>query len=353
MNADNPLNFPIHKPGRVVVAVDDGFARTKVCVPGATDGSPWAESSPVIREFATAISSRPGAIASMSGEVRSTWEVDGQRFVVSESIDDGDKVESETYHWSLMNRVIVNHYLTECGMGGRDIDLLVVGLPMKDYFEDGRLSSSVRAKMENLSKPVLNIGATPEPPRIKRVAVMPQGLSTLYDYMTDWKLEIVNEMPKRAVIIDIGGRTTDLAYIINDEHQDAKRSGSILYGVLNVQKSLQALIRERFKTRGDQPPDVMDDAIRNKEFYYRGQPEDISDLVSKAVRQFAAPIQQAIENQLGDVNNARKIMLVGGGAHVFRDVMLEMYPQAEVPSDPSWANVRGFWKAGSRQFVDA
>lgn len=124
------------KPGGVIVAVDDGYARMKICVPThSNSANPWF-TPPSIREFGTVISSRPDALSNSDGSVSGRWEADGQQFSVSEMIT-GDNTSTDDFHWSRMNRVLVNHYLCECGLADRDIDLLVVGLPMSQFFTPG------------------------------------------------------------------------------------------------------------------------------------------------------------------------------------------------------------------------
>jgi plasmid segregation protein ParM len=335
------------RQGDLVVAVDDGYARTKICVPSLNGADDLWGAVPQIREFGTVITRRMGAAFNEESTAKSSWIADGQQFSVDE-YSVGDTVATDHYHWSPMNRVLVNHYLTQCGLSGVDIDLLVVGLPMSQYYSrTGKRSEMVEKKIASLMTPVTPVGLTPQPPRIREVRVVPQGRSALVDHMFGWDLKELGEYMDRTAIIDIGGRTTDLAYILRGETNDPNNSGSLQIGVLNVLAQLNGVLMAHFNRSKEYPPQVLDRALRERRLLVNQVNEDVGEQVDEAVATVAGRLIEEIRSRIVDADIADKILLVGGGASVFGAVLRKAYPNAIVPVDPSWANVRGFWKLGA------
>ena len=58
-------------------------------------------------------------------------------------------------------------------------------------------------------------------------------------------------------------------------------------------------------------------------------------------------------NKVGSALDISNIILAGGGAEFFKDVLADKFPKHEIitTSDPVFANVRGFQRAG-QQFAD-
>jgi plasmid segregation protein ParM len=338
---------------RVIVAVDDGYARIKVCAPVDGNLAGRQGGPPTIKEFGTVIARGSPATIGSDGAIKSSWIADGEQFSVDEHIA-GDNVATDDFHWSLMNRVLVNHYLVECGFSGVDIDLLVVGLPMSQYYTDsGKRSDIVKRKIQNLMRPVTAVGETPPPANIRQVFVVPQGHSVIADHVMGWDIILRNKYPERTAIIDIGGRTTDLAYIINGKKNEASNSGSLQIGVLDVLGQLNSNLMTHFDRLKKYPPQILDRALRDRHIVVNGRREDVGSLVDQAVNKVASRIITEIRARMTDADIADEVIIVGGGATVFASVLRKAYPGAIIPPDPSWANVRGFWKLGSAMPVTA
>jgi hypothetical protein len=135
-------------------------------------------------------------------------------------------------------------------------------------------------------------------------------------------LSIEPKSAKRVVTIDIGGRATDLAYIINGKQNQTSSSGSLRLGVLDVHELLSEEIKKEYGLKGDLPPDLLDYALRQKRFSYRGAEQNIDQIVIKCVHSLAQRIKREIVAQLGDTDIADKTILVDGGAVVFEAAII-------------------------------
>jgi len=352
MDQGNHMANGLGQGRRLVVAVDDGYARTKVCVPQIGAGDALWGSVPIIKEFGTVITRGVSATSSADGTESGTWVADGQQFSVDEYVA-GDTVATDDYHWSAMNRVLVNHYLVQCGLSAVDIDLLVVGLPMSQFYTPtGKRSDVVDKKITSLMRPVIPVGETKQPARIKEVKVVPQGRSALFDHVVGWDLKAKGRFQERTAIIDIGGRTTDLAYILNGQKNDVLNSGSIQIGVLDVLGHVNTGLMDHFDRPSKFPPQLLNRALRERRVDMNGARHDVSDIVDAAIELVVSRLIGEIRATIKDADIADEIIIVGGGAAVFGSALRKSYPGALIPDDPSWANVRGFWKIGAASRVN-
>jgi plasmid segregation protein ParM len=330
----------------LVVAVDDGYARIKVCTPERR--GPYGNWSdiPTVREFGTVVTRGRGATFDGSGEVTECWMADGEQYTVNADLQ-GDNIATDDFHWSTVNRVLINHYLATCGLSDVNIDLLVVGMPMSQFFTpSGKRSDAVKRKIDNLLKPIAPIGKTPMPPRIGNVTIVPQGRTAYFDQIVGWDLQAKPDFKGIHAIIDIGGRTTDLAYLINGKIE-GKNSGSLQIGVLDVISQLNENLMAQTKRLRAFPPRALDHALRQRRINYDGVEIDVSASVDSAISKVAGKLIAEIKGRFVDADVADQIIIVGGGAAVFEPVLRSLYKAAVFPENPNWANVRGFWKLGA------
>ena len=197
---DNATKRPL------LVAVDDGYAQTKLYGEGA-DGNPV--------RFCMRSSVRPGryGLGSISGTGSvGLYDTEDGPFTVSEDVEAED-TKFDGFHLSTMNRVLVNHALVGGGYAGQDVDI-VTGLPVADFFLNGfKDEEKVGRKRDNLMKPV---SRTDEDGVAKIVSVQVgcQAVAAWVDYALDDDLNEREGIDGAVAIVDIGGRTTDIATVI-------------------------------------------------------------------------------------------------------------------------------------------
>ncbi len=322
---------------RLVVGIDDGYAQTKLW--GASpDGD-----DPV--RFIMRSSVRPGryGLVSLTGKGGiGAYSTEGEDFTVSEEVE-AESTQFDGFHVSSMNRVLVNHALAAANYGGREVDL-ITGLPLGDYFFDGaRDDEKISAKRANLLKPVANAAGNSPLAAISSVRVGCQAIAAFVDYVLDDNL-VERDVPVgRVAVVDVGGRTTDVAVVLDGARFDDARSGTENIGVLDVYNALAKGIRAKFGTRDRYPLNVMDRAVRTRRVTLWGQENDVSELVASAIIEQETKIAREVERRIGSASNVDVVLFVGGGASLFSTIG-NRFPNGKMVEDPEFANARGLYK---------
>lgn len=231
-------------------------------------------------------------------------------------------------------------------MGVDSIDVLVVGLPVNSY----------ESKREELEKRLVGEHAIPSPRskgvdgscrnvRVGNVRVLPQPIGAFFDYsMQQGRFQKMrNEMN---LVIDPGYFTLDWV-VAKGVKISIPRSGSHSGGMSSVLSTVGELVSRDI---GEQLSDYagIDDALRfgnNPRFF--GKEFEISKYLPQAkekARQFVA----VLANKVGVAADIDNILLAGGGAEFFLDLVKEKFPKhsVQITPDPVYANVRGFQFAG-------
>ncbi len=320
------------------VAVDDGFAQIKVVSVGE-DGAFQC------RSFRSSI--RHGAIASVSGEgAVATYSTDGGQTKMSVSDEvAGESTRFDGFHTSAMNRILIAHGLMASGFADQTIDLCA-GLPVSDYFlGQARNEELIERKCANLRIPVESLvpdsGACP---KYRTIEIGCQAIAAFMDYAIDDNFNDREDIAvDRVGVVDVGGRTTDIAVILGGQRYDADRCGTENIGVLNIHEALGSMIRREFKTTEKYSADVIDRAVRTGTIRLWGKPRDIRNLIDEAKQETAQKLRNTITRMIGSASDLDAVLFVGGGAALFRD-MVDEFPNGVLPADPEFSNGKGLLK---------
>lgn len=320
----------------LLVAVDDGYAQTKLVGECPETGR--------IRKtiLRSAIRSGRGGLGGFGGGGISLYTTEeGDSFTVSKDIE-SENTQFDGFHTSPLNRVLVNHALIDAGYGGRDIRL-ITGLPVADYFlDDERDAEHIEAKRRNLLRGV-TVGDERPMPRIADVKVGCQAVAAWFDYVLDDDLEQCNDPSGRIAIVDIGGRTTDIAVVIGGNAIDHAKSGTANIGVLDVYSAVSKAIQRSFRIKEQFPIDQIDAAVRTGRFPLWNKEHDVSELVENAVREHESKIAREVERRIGSAANLNSVVFVGGGSNLFRSIAGH-FPNGHMPDDPEFSNAAGLLK---------
>lgn len=321
----------------LLVAIDDGYAQTKL-YGEAEDGS-------VIR-FNMRSSVRPGryGLGSISG-VGSVGLYDTAEdgpFTVSEDVEAED-TKFDGFHVSPMNRVLVNHALVGGGYAGKDVSI-ITGLPVADFFLNGfKDDDKVAAKRANLLKKVNLTSGEETTASILDVRVGCQAVAAWVDFALDDNLAEREGIDGAVAIVDIGGRTTDVATVIGGQSVDHARSGTANIGVLDVYRAVEAAIGAKFKIRDRFPTKQIDDAVRHGKIRLWGKDQDVKEIVDEVVKEHESKIAREIERRIGSGAAMSAVVFVGGGSALF-DRIPSLFPNGKMAADPEYANARGLFK---------
>jgi len=326
----------------LLAAVDDGYAQTKLY---------GVDENGQIVKFRMRSSVRPGryGLGAISGTGSvGLYDTEVGPFTVSEDVE-AENTQFDGFHLSPMNRVLVHHALIGAGYGGKEVSI-IAGLPVADFFIRGfKDEEKVAAKKANLMKSVNpETGAAPI---VKDVSIGCQAVAAWVDYALDDEFNERVDIEGAVAIVDIGGRTTDVATVINGASVDHARSGTANIGVLDVYKAVEQAIGVRFKIRDRFPLNTIDNAVRTKKIRVWGKDQDVSELVDEVITEHEGKIAREVERQIGSGAAMNNVVFVGGGSALFSNIA-KQFPNGVLLDDPEFANARGLYKYARYQQKD-
>lgn len=319
----------------VLVGVDDGYAMTKIAMPGLTLQIPSRARAGV--HGVTSVGRDTGAAADMD----CGYETDGGLYTVAEYLD-GEGTRFDEYPFSSLNRAVIHHALRLAGLSGKQVKI-ATGLPVKHYFSGLQANSAViKRKTASLDIPVKPIVAGGQCADIVANYVFAEGVAAWIDHAIDDEGKVVVDMGAPAAVVDIGGRTTDCVLVLPGLKVDHARSGTGEIGVLRLYDIVSSRIQQAHSL-SDVPGYAIEQAVRTGSIRLWGKDQDISKIVEDAKREVGEQILREVQRRIGYGADLEKVVFVGGGAVVF-DSIRQAYRNAVVPKDPEFANARGLLK---------
>lgn len=314
------------------VAIDDGHSHVKAIM--SEPGAP-------LRRVTFESSARAGASALMglSGDSSGSdvYLTEGHRYTVAsrQLIQTGLDTRTTDFPLSEFNRVLVAHALHVLGLPSGGEVVIATGLPLREWIAPNR-DERLAAKMRNIATPVTSIDGW-ERPAIAVQHVLPEAISA---YMHAVEQGVV-QPDSSVAIVDIGGRTMDVAVVMNVNGTpmiDRERSGSDEIGALGVRDRLRALMVQRFAL--DQVADGMiDQALATRSVKLFNRDTDASDMVDTACQDVRTSAANAARRRIGQGADLAAVLLVGGGSHLL-DLSQE-WPHAKRMAAPEFANAEG------------
>lgn len=217
------------------------------------------------------------------------------------------------------------------------IDLLVLGLPVSAL-------AGKRAFLEKLATGGHEVGSGRQV-QVRKTLVVAQPQGALVHYAAQHqKLDAIGM--EQSLIIDPGSRTFDWL-VARGMRLVQKQSHSLNRGVFDVLQVIAAEISEEIGAPYTDL-DAIDQALRTgkKLMIYQRQHD-----LAKWVPIVQTVAQQAVSSMMqwiGADYAFQNIILVGGGAYLFKRAVKEAFPRHRIHEvkDPLYANVRGFQLAG-------
>lgn len=277
------------------------------------------------------------------------YDAGGQSYTVSEELPPIDTRFGD-YGLSDINRVLVNHALIKAGLGGQDVRI-VTGLPVSDYYVGNAqntdfIDRKVKSLVENK---VVNRNPAIKCAKIAAHSVVSEAIAAFFDLLINSDGS-VNGTIKAMIadgpigIVDIGGKTTDSAVIINGgKGVDASRSGTAKLGALSLNDSLDVRLKHQFSLDSLTPARVERAVMTGKLRIFKEE-QDVSALVNEEKHSLAVQIISEIKRKFRDAADLECVFFVGGGSLLLKDQLANLYPHAQVVDDPQFANARGMLK---------
>lgn len=294
------------------------------------------------------------AMVSISGQEARSFEYETRdgSYTVGE-IPRTDPTNFNGYPTSGMNAALVAHALRVAGFGGKNVSVCT-GLPLKTYYRNGRINEKlILEKQQNLLKNDVKAKDQSRLATITHHEVISEGIGAWIDFImtktADGQFEINNEMvSKRIAIVDLGGRTTDIAVIQNWD-VDTRRSGTIEEGMLKVNDILRDRVLDEYSAELDD--EQVDRALNEGKIQLFGQDMDASTMVKDSKSEVIGSIRNEVMKRLGNGADLYRVLFVGGGSLAFGEQIKAWFPHNHVMVDnPVFANARGMQKFAEFSF---
>lgn len=220
-----------------------------------------------------------------------------------------------------------------------EIDVLVVGLPLSNMQAAPKLKEMLTGAHKVAD------GATV---LVKEVAVIPQPLGGLLHCLglkDRPELEFMRE--EMNLVIDPGFLTFDFL-LSNGEKVIENRSGAHPGGVSKVLRSIADSISQKFGQKYENFA-AIDRGLRRRKIKINGELEELDEHIKNTKFVLEGSVNY-MKNIVGGGSDIDNIILLGGGASVYRRTLESYYPKHSiiVIDDGQLANVRGFYQAGLR-----
>lgn len=209
---------------------------------------------------------------------------------------------------------------------------VVLGLPIQQYKSNKK--EMIKYIEDNRSKEITLNGKTRNI-TITDIEIAPEGASVYYNLSSVAKNDIGN---KQLVIVDIGGRTTDVCLF---KDRQIKNYKTIPVGMLNVYNDIVTTVNELY-TKSFVLEDG-DEIIRDG-LFIDGEYKDVSFIKPILKRHFDSIFKDL---QLNFDVSKGYVLLTGGGANIFKNAFKNRLKNLIVSDDNVFDNVKGFKKVGA------
>jgi len=257
---------------------------------------------------------------------------------------DVDYSETDKYYALMLGAL--NHMAEEEQAGTEfTVRCLVLGLPLTSYMKHAaRLAAQMRGthSIGPSAGPVVR-NVTVE--QVK-VVVQPHGAMTQYGAGDPASMSGLN------VVVDPGGGTLDW-FVSKGMEPNWARTGSYPKAMLHCALAVANSIKSTWATQVD-VMEAIDLALRNgAETFMVGTREYRMKDYRPAVDAVLEESTKTLMDKTGPLDNARRILFVGGGAPLFHEYMARRYPDLKpamaLGFQPVFANLRGFQITGEVQ----
>lgn len=325
---------------KIIRAIDVGYGNTKF-----TKGNMGSDKIPVglIPSLAPVMQDKANIDIGLGNNIDITnVTVNGVKYCVGKDVSKiiDSRYSSPThYDYTHTNEYLALNYGALLLMGIREIDHLVVGLPIH----------LVNNRKEHVEKALtgkiwLNDKTSVT---IKHVKVIPQPMGGFFQYLNQNKLLQSDEVyESRNLIIDPGYFTFDWV-VTNGLNVNDQLSGAVEGGMSEV---LTRISKELEKDPQLNPTQtqlnnlhMIDKGIVSNNLILNGHRVDIKNYLTNA-HEYTQNILNNMLNKIGSGTDIHNIILVGGPAPLFQQAISTRFPgrNIHILSEPMYANVRGF-----------
>jgi plasmid segregation protein ParM len=272
---------------------------------------------------------------------------------IAGEIRESDATAFDGYPLSALNRVIVSHAIRMAGVSSNAEVCICSGLPVKKFYIGSQLNKPlIKNKIANLLRNDVyainpQTGKKIDLHKIKKNEVVCEGIAAWMDLIITrnpdtGRLFYNKEMAKKRIaIVDIGGRTTDIA-VIQNGLIDSTRSNTINTGMITVQNTVAEAIYSKFEH--NPTIEELNTALAEKKIKLWGKWQIIDDIVLSAQKSTVARIEAETKRCLGNAADLDEVLFVGGTVAEIQHLIQNWFMNQVIGDDPGFANARGMQK---------
>lgn len=221
-------------------------------------------------------------------------------------------------------------------MGAERIELLVTDLPVEHY---ATMKKAVEHRLAGT-----HTGCGGKTVTVDTVRVIPQPLGGLMDYQMSLSPQESARLARQTVlVVDPGQYTTDWL-LVRQLRALPARSGSTPNGVARVLEACRKELLADYK--GAPSANALADALRHGEetVFAAGHEVLLAGRLKRPLVQIGGIVMREIRNSLKLFEDVDRVVLVGGGAVLFRGFFTEHMDghNVQMAPYPGFANVRGY-----------
>lgn len=325
-------------PSMIFGGFDDGHRETKVAL---SNGIRLIIPSRAMSGLSTRI-----AINGSQNSVVSYNTSEGQ-FSMGD-VEDAEDTAYDEYPFSAQNRVIVTHAMRLANLSHNQNLGIVSGLPLKRFYLRGSPNRDVIGKKKSNLKKYDVVGVDGYlPPKIIEHDVMAEAIAAWVNYVMqrrdNGKLYIDKaRASKRTAIIDIGGRTLDIA-VVKDWELDGARSTSDEIGMITIIEAMRERLYDIFE--GIEPTDEMvEQAVLTGEVRAWGKQTSVKDIREEVIMSVLNSLKATIKRRLKSAQDIDTVFFIGGTAKFLEQYLTDWFQNQVHVEDPVFANAEGMLK---------
>ena len=315
------------------VGVDAGCAYIKVVA--------FDDNNQLIKSATPSISVPGKPIIDMEGIKSLSYMCDGQQWSINSNSSKYKDTRFPDYPYDQQNTVLMHHGIQLAGIENDEIQLATC-IPLNDYYNDMELN---KARKRDACQKVVSSNDGIKLPTIQHRLTVPEGLSGWIDMCFNFNGDKKSGMPTNDVgLIDIGGRTTDIA-VVRGLDIYADTISTIPLGYLDVMANLNELINAKYKDSGKFALSDLERALQEKKIEIAsGKIEDIGNLADQAISIFTDSLFREISGVIGNAGQLSGTCYFGGGVFHIQDI-IKKQEKVFIPEDPQFCNAIGALKA--------
>ncbi|MDT8924904.1 ParM/StbA family protein [Pseudomonas taiwanensis] len=264
------------------------------------------------------------------------------------NIEAAEDTAYDGYPTSAQNRVIVAHALRQLGLNQSHTLDIVTGLPLKRFYLNGDLNKDlIGRKKKNLK--IYDVKGVDgyAPAVIKRHDVLSEAIAGWVNYVIqrnpEGKLSIVKDRAlERTAIIDIGGRTLDIA-VVKDWVLDRDRSTTDEIGMIKIVTALKERLYDFFNGV-DLTDEQVEQALTTRQVKVKGKLHVVGEIVDSATMSVLNSIKATVMRQLQKSGDIDTVFFIGGTSEFLRPHLADWFEQQVLLEDAAFANAEGMLK---------